>query len=323
MDYYRPIYTNDSLTLSIDGLVIDYYMSDPKDRDELARILSTLDLHYAVNSRHWPSLRIGTFRENLTLTFADGSSFYIGLGLNEVKPNFGRIRIDVNPNHCVRHQVFQIILGYLNMTCKKFRTTVRRFDLAIDLEADRADVELLKDHRAYTEIRKSQTDRTQYLGGRSTGSRVKMYNKSVESHLNGPPLTRLELTLDPSVPYSKITWPKAYAIKTRQAQLDELAHLTDTERALLDGILAGNIDLTRLGRKTRQKLGQYMGNYVQWLTVSPSDYRQILNHLRTLTDYPNSDLGVDTVLDTPPRPRPTLPAWVEDADRSPINQLAL
>lgn len=323
MDYYRPINTNDGLTLSIDGLVIDYYMSNPKDRDEFAKMLSALDLRYAVNTRHWKCLRIGNFIENLTLTFADGSSFYIGLGLNEVKPNFGRIRLDVNPNHCVRHQVFQIILGYLNMTCKKFRTTVRRFDLAIDLEADRADVELLKDHRAYTEIRKSQTDRTQYLGGRSTGSRVKMYNKSVESHLNGPPLTRLELTLDPSVPYSKITWPKAYAIKTRQAQLDELAHLTDTERALLDGILAGNIDLTRLGRKTRQKLGQYMGNYVQWLTVSPSDYRQILNHLRTLTDYPNSDLGVDTVLDTPPRPRPSLPAWVEDADRSPINQLAL
>lgn len=120
-----------------------------------------------------------------------------------------------------------------------------------------------------------------------------------------------------------LTWPKAYAIKTRQAQFDELAHLTDTERALLDGILAGNIDLTRLGRKTRQKLEQYMGNYVQWITVSPSDYRQILNRLRTLTDYPNSELGIDTVLDNPPRPRPSLPSWVEDADRSPINQLAL
>lgn len=66
-----------------------------------------------------------------------------------------------------------------------------------------------------------------------------------------------------------------------------------------------------------------MGNYVQWITVSPSDYRQILNRLRTLTDYPNSELGIDTVLDNPPRPRPSLPSWVEDADRSPINQLAL
>ena len=324
MDYYRPIYTNDSLTLSIDGLVIDYYMSNPKDRDEFAKMLSTLDLRYAVNSRHWSSVRIGTFRENLTLTFADGSSFYIGLGLNEVKPNFGRIRLDVNPNHCVRHQVFQIILGYLNMTCKKFRTTVRRFDLAIDLEADRADVELLKDHRAYTEIRKSQTDRTQYLGSRSAGGRIKLYNKTVESKLDGPPLTRLELTIDPATPYQEIRWPKAYAIKTKQAQLDELTHLTDTARALLDGVLAGHIDLTRLGRKTRLKLEQYMGNYVQWITVSPSDYRQILNHLRTLTDYPNADLGVDTVLDKLLRPQPSLPAWIEEAEKSPVDdQLAV
>lgn len=323
MDYYRPIYTNDGLTLSVDDLVIDYYMSNPKDRDEFAQMLSTLDLRYAVNSRHWPSLRIGTFRENLTLTFADGSSFYIGLGLNEVKPNFGRIRIDVNPNYCVRHQVFQMILGYLNITCKKFRTTVRRFDLAIDLEADRADVEMLKDHRAYTEIRKSQTDRTQYLGARSAGGRIKLYNKTVESKLKGPPLTRLELTLDPSVPYSKITWPKAYAIKTRQAQIDELTHLTDTERVLLDGILAGHIDLTRLGRKTRLKLEQYMGHYVQWIAVSPSDYRQILNRLRTLTDYPNADLGVDTVLDKPPKFRPPLPTWVKEAEQSPVDPLAV
>ena len=323
MEYYRPISTDDGLTLSIDGLVIDYHIGNAAERDELVRLLSTLDLRYAVNIRHWQSLRIGTFRENFSLSFLDSSSFWLGLGLNEVKQNFGRIRLDVNPNHCVRHQVFQILFGWLNTVCGSFRTTIRRFDLAIDIEACRADVELLKDHRAYTEIRKSQTDRTQYLGARSAGGRIKLYNKTIESKLKGPPLTRLELTLDPSVPYSNITWPKAYAIKTRQAQLDELTHLTDTERALLDGILAGNIDLTRLGRKTRLKLEQYMNGYVQWITVSPSDYRQILNRLRTLTDYPNADLGVDTVLDKLPRPQPSLPSWVENAERSPINPLAL
>lgn len=150
------------------------------------------------------------------------------------------------------------LLGWLNRRCKSFRRTVRKFDLALDFNIDRADVELLKDHRAYTEYRKSQTDRTQYLGARSTGGRVKLYNKSIESKLKGPPISRLELTLDPSIPYSEIRWPKAYAIKTRQAQLDELAHLTDTERALLDGVLAGAIDLTKLGRKARLKLEQYM-----------------------------------------------------------------
>lgn len=321
MEYYRPISTDDGLTLSIDGLVIDYHIGNAAERDELACLLSTLDLRYAVNIRHWQSLRIGAFRENFSLSFLDSSSFWLGLGLNEVKPNFGRIRLDVNPNHCVRHQVFQILFGWLNTVCGSFRTTIRRFDLAIDIEADRADVELLKDHRAYTEIRKSQTDRTQYLGGRSTGSRVKLYNKSVESHISGPPLTRLELTLDPVIPYREIRWPKAYVVKTRQAQLDELSHLTDTERALLGGVLAGSIDLTRLGRKTRLKLEQYMDSYVQWLSVSPFDYQKILNLLNSLTSFPAIDLGVDTIPDQPPRPQPQPPTWVQEAEQTPIDTL--
>jgi len=314
MNYFRPVITDDGLTLSIDGLIIDYYLSNPTDREELSKILSTLDLNYAVNIRHWSSLRIGTFRENFTFAFRDGSSFWLGFGLNEAKPNFGRIRLDVNPNHCVRHQVFQILFGWLNTVCGNFRTTIRRFDLAIDIEADRADVELLKDHRAYTEIRKSQTDRTQYLGGRSTKGRVKLYCKSLESHISGPPLTRLELTLDPTTPYQNISWPKAYAIRTRQAQLDELRFLTDTERALLDGVLAGSIDLTRLGRKTRLKLEQYLEAYIQWITVSATDYRKVLANLRILTEFPNADLGVEIILDQPPRPIQILPDWVQQAE---------
>lgn len=239
-------------------LIIDYYLSNPADRETLSKILSTLDLKYAVNIRHWSSLRIGTFRENFTFAFRDGSSFWLGVGLNEAKPNFGKVRLDANPNHCAHHQVYQYLLGWLNQKCTGFRKTIKRFDLAIDFQADRADVELLKDHRAYTEIRKSREDRTQYLGARSTGNRVKLYNKSMESSMNGEKITRLELTIDPSTPYQKIRWPQAYIVHTRQAQLDELTRLTDTERALLDGVLVGAIDLTKLGRKARQKLEQYM-----------------------------------------------------------------
>lgn len=64
-----------------------------------------------------------------------------------------------------------------------------------------------------------------------------------------------------------------------------------------------------------------MGHYVQWIAVPPSDYRQILNRLRTLTDYPNSVLGVDTVLDNLPRPRPSLPEWVKEAEQSTADPL--
>lgn len=321
MQYHRPIYTDDGLTLSVDGLIIDYYISSPLDRDEFAKILSTLDINYAVAVRHWPSLRIGTFRENFTITFLDRSSFWLGVGLNESKPNFGRIRLDANPNHCAHHFVFQYILGWLNLKCKHFRKNVKRFDLAIDFNADRSDVELLKDHRAYTEIRKSREDRTQYLGARSTGNRVKLYNKSLESGITGTKdkITRLELTIDSSIPYPEIRWPQAYVVRTRQAQLDELTRLTDTERALLDGVLVGAIDLTRLGRKTRQKLEQYMGGYVQWLTVTASDYKQILAQVYSYPSYPNVKLQTEKIdPDKLPATKLTLPVWMREAEKGPI-----
>lgn len=324
MQYYRPIITDDGLTLSIDGLIIDYYLSNPAERETLSKILSTLDLNYAVNIRHWSSLRIGTFRENFTFTFRDGLSFWLGFGLNEAKPNFGKIRLDANPNHCAHHLVYQYLLGWLNQNCNGFRKTIKRFDLAIDCQANRADVELLKDHRAYTEIRKSQTDRTQYLGARSAGGRIKLYNKSIESKLKGPPLTRLELTLDPSIPYSEIRWPKAYAIKARQAQIDELAHLTDTERALLDGVLDGAIDLTKLGRKTRLKIEQYMGSYVQWLAVTATDYKKILDRVRGFLNFPKTDLQVEKMdYDELPEINQALPAWVKEAEKCPDEELAI
>ncbi len=316
MNYFRPVITDDGLTLSIDGLIIDYYLSNPADREELSKILSTLDLNYAVNIRHWSNLRIGTFRENFTFTFRDGSSFWLGFGLNEAKPNFGKIRLDANPNHCAHHRVYQYLLGWLNQKCKGFRKSVKRFDLAIDCEADRADVELLKDHRAYTEVRKSREDRTQYLGARSTGNRVKLYNKSIESGLSGAKITRLELTIDPATPYQKIRWPQAYVIRTRQARIDEL-RLTDTERALLDGVLVGAIDLTRLGRKTRLKLEQCLEDYAQWLTVSAADYRQVLNRVNSFLAFPRFDLQAGTIdLDELPKVNPSLPAWVRDAEKS-------
>lgn len=316
MNYFRPITTADGLTVSVDNIIIDYHIGNQRDRDELARILSDLDMKFAVRIRHWSSLRIGTFRENITISFQDGASFWLGVGLNEVKPNFGRVRIEANPAHCAAHRVFWYLLGWLNESAGAFRTKIKRFDLAVDCTAERADVELLKDHRAYSEIRKSRQDRTQYVGQRSTGSRAKCYNKALESKLTTP-LTRLELTLDPAVPYQEINWPRAYVIRSRQARIDELAHLTDTERTLLDGVLAGTIDLTRLGRKTRMKIEQYMNGYVQWLTVTASDYKKVLDQLYDLRSYPRCVFRPDIIhMDELPHIKATVPAWIAEAEQA-------
>ena len=59
---------------------------------------------------------------------------------------------------------------------------------------------LVKDRRMYIE-RRHGAEFTQYLGAKSSRvGRVKLYNKQAESNLDYP-LTRLELTLDPQMPY--------------------------------------------------------------------------------------------------------------------------
>lgn len=317
MDYFRPIKTADELTLSIDNLVIDYHVGAQKDRDELSHVLNMLDMTFSVIVRHWSSLRIGTFRENFSIAFLDGASFWLGVGLNEIKPNFGRVRLEANPAHCATHHVFWYLLGWLNTKCKSFRTCIKRYDLAIDIEADRSDVEILKDHRAYVEIRKSRTDRTQYMGQRSRCNRVKCYNKSLESKLIGEQITRLELTIDPQTPYQDISWPKAYVVQNRQARIDELCRLTDTERTLLDGVLAGTIDLSRLGRKTRLKMEQYMMGYVQWITVGLNDYQKILEQIHDFWNYPRTTLKVEPIYgDELPEKKLLPPSWLSKAKQS-------
>lgn len=183
MKYYKEIKTKEGFTLSIDMVTIDYSISSSAARDELAKILDNLPLLYAVEVRHWSSLRIGTFRENFVLKFQDQTSFWLGVGLNAHKPLWGRSRIEFNPNKVANHKVFLELLGWFNIHSLRMNSIIKRFDLAIDIPFGRQSVRLLKDRRVYTERRHGQ-EWTEYLGKSSTVGRVKLYNKTVEAGLN-------------------------------------------------------------------------------------------------------------------------------------------
>ena len=172
-------------------------------------LLDKLPITHAVEVTHWNNFRPGSFREQFSIRFQDGNSFWIGAVLNGRKPEWGRVRLEFNANKVAEHEVFQLLLSYLVGNTRPMHRTVKRFDLAIDIPVLRQDVFLVKDNRAYIERRHGQ-EWTQYLGAKSsTVGRVKLYNKQVESNL-GHPLTRLELTLDPATPYEKIKFPEVY-----------------------------------------------------------------------------------------------------------------
>lgn len=286
LKYFQPI-RRDNLTLSIDNVVIDYYISRPQNRENFCDLMEVIALQYACNLTHWESFKIGTFRGNFTIKFKDGESFWIGMGLNEAKTNWGRVRLDFNPNKVAVHSAFRKILAFLNMYSREMHTKIPRFDLAVDFPVLRENVFLVKDRRVYEE-RRHGSEYTQYLGKKSQVGRVKLYNKQVESKLTQP-LTRLELTLDPDNKYEEINMPMVYYIKDLQMTFDDMK-LTDTERFILNALLHGCGNLSQLGRKTREKMERAMTNYCEFLKIEPQDYMAILNQLREYKRYPSIPL---------------------------------
>jgi len=299
--------------LSIDNVVLDLYISLPEAREKLMKLLSVLPIQYSCDVVHWQSFRPGTFQEQFSIKLQNGTSFWIGVALNGKKTEWGRCRIDWNPNKVSNHAVFQCVLRYLIFNTKPMHRILKRFDLAVDIPVLRDNCFLIKDGRAYLERRHGK-EWTQYLGAKSsTVGRIKLYNKQIESKVDHP-LTRLEITLDPKVPYSEVPWPKVYYLNDLQMCFSELK-ATDTERFILNALLQGYGSLNYLGRKTREKIEKLMDHYVKYIEVSPKVYSMILKQLE---EYISIDQEpVVTESDRYPKPNSVwLPDWLEEVKES-------
>lgn len=277
LSYHNEIRTNDHLVLSIDNVVLDLYISLPEVRERLMALMDSLPIMLSVNVVHWSSYRPGTFREQFSIQMRGDVSFWLGAVLNGKSPEWGRCRLDFNPNKVAGHAAFQMVLRFLIVNTRPIHRSIKRFDLAVDIPACRFDCFLVKDSRAYLERRHGQ-EWTQYLGSKSsTVGRVKLYNKQVESKLSEP-LTRLEITLDPKLPYDLIKWPRVYAPVSAQLCFSELK-ATDTERFVLNALLQGYGSLNDLGRKTRKTIEELLKLYVKPVEIMSQDYKKILNYL--------------------------------------------
>ncbi len=308
LSYHNPIKIG-NITLSIDNIVLDLYISNPAHREELMHLLGNLPITHSVEITHWDSFRIGSFREQFTIRFQDGNSFWVGAVLNGRKPEWGRVRLDFNPNKVFNHEVFQTVLGYCVGSTRPMHRKIRRYDLAVDIPVSRQDAFLVKDSRAYTELRHGQRW-TQYLGARSsTVGRVKLYNKQTEARLNYP-LTRLELTLDPSTPYEKINFPTVFYLENNQMGMDELK-ATDTERFIMSAILQGCGTLDQLGRRTQTKIKKYLEHNVKRVKVSQEDYSRIVSQVNS---YKTGNVQTEaTEADQPPGKGEEVPGWLQEA----------
>lgn len=114
-------------------------------------LLEKLPFTHAVEVTHWNSFKMGSFKEQFSIRFQNGNSFWIGAVLNGRKPEYGRVRIDFNPNKVAKHEVFQLILRYLVANTRAMHRAIKRYDLAVDIPVMRQDAFLVKDSRAYLE----------------------------------------------------------------------------------------------------------------------------------------------------------------------------
>lgn len=279
--------------MSVDKVTVDYKLRGPNEISALGKLVNRLEIRYAVKINQWESFKIGRYRQNYTITFQDGNSYWVGVALNSVKTEWTRVRLEVNPNKCAQHASFLEVLAYMNENSRPQSTTIKRFDMAVDIPIEREKASLIKDGRVYSEIQHGKRW-TEYLGAQASHiGRVKLYNKQAEAGL-AYPLTRLEITLDPTTGYEKLPWPKAYYIGGKQAEIGKI-EITDTERYILTALLAGHGSTKDLGRKTKEKMERLLAHYVQYIRIEESDYQEVKKGMRSLLEYPESDLKLGRI----------------------------
>lgn len=276
--YYNPI-CFDYYTVSVDNIVIDFDLIDTRAFEDLKLLFKELTTKCQVFVANWSSFSPGTFQQQFSIRLPDGRSFWVGCVLNSVHTIQSRYRLEANPNKVGDTVEFQTVLNFFITNSSMTKSAIKRFDMAIDLPIPRERCFLIKDRRMYLERRHGQ-EWTQYLGSKSSAvGRVKLYNKSIESDLTYP-LTRLELTLDPTVPYGDVNFPRVYFLLEKNPS-DEPLRVTSTEKFILNAILQGSGTLTDLGRKTRAKIERLMSCYVSFVEIPEACYCKILQQLHS------------------------------------------
>lgn len=229
--------------------------------------------------RHWEDYRIGRYRNQFAVSISEGVSFWLGVGLNQARTEWGHICIDFNPNKVADTDVFRYLHGVLMGITRTESRKVKRFDLAIDVNVPREHCYLIKDGRVYSERRHGK-EWTQYLGAQSSHvGRIKLYNKQAESKLDNP-LTRLELTLDPEVAFEDVPFPEVYYLDDLQMTVEDLK-VTDTDNFILGAILQGYGTTKQLGRRERAKIEKLLARYIAEIKITPEDYSEIIRQLNT------------------------------------------
>lgn len=271
----------DNNIYSLDMLRINFYISV----DDVQLYLDSVQ--YDIRFTYREMFGVSAYRHNFTIECDNGHTFWVGFCVNSEK-NTNRFRtctIEFNP--CKVGCELLLVNTYMKLrSLSKVAPMVKRFDLAIDIPVDRDRCYLIKDKRTYQEYRNSNTDLTQYLGHRSSGGFVKLYNKAKELGLGEYGLTRFELTIDwefSRYAMASAFMPTVYVFDDWQLDVD----IKDTDKVLLLACLSNMEYIDMLGRDKKKKIRDIIGSHALTLTLDESEYNNILSQIN---DWVNGNI---------------------------------
>lgn len=230
--YFQPVFEFGNV-YSIDSIRLSLSFISPHSVNEFLNELSDM-----IGYTYYESFKDFSYR-HLFVFGTKGHSFSLGVGFNGSSSDDSlKGMLDFNPNKILGdvyygegfvkslHNPFSLEDMTFSSFCDRVKQLfldvwkilqkyllhayLKRYDFAMDIPLLRADVQLLKDSRKYSQFYKSVQDFTEYLGNVDSVGRVKVYNKQLESGLNYP-LTRVEITLD-SLDYDEMAckFPQIY-----------------------------------------------------------------------------------------------------------------
>lgn len=204
--YWNAYQTESGATFSIDMVRLKLSFINGKG-EWLSEYAQTFDCD---SMSAWTSkIRPGGWYELWSFALGD-SSVALGIGFMEpsCKVNMNRGFVEFNPNKVAGDKRFWRLLEKL-APCVS-HASLKRYDLAYDIERARKDCRLSKDRRIYKAVISNGI--TEYLGVKNTAGYVKVYDKAAEMNLSGV-LTRIELTCDGEWDAAQVVahWPQVHA----------------------------------------------------------------------------------------------------------------
>lgn len=203
----EPLETSESGYASIDDLYFAIRFHDAEAGERMRSLADTVqcdgmpETFQCNRPNSWRFMwwyKIGDCAVRLSIGWIDSSG----------KTSMAKGSLQFNPNKAHGRSEVLMLMRKIGRFAKAVE--LKRYDLAIDIPADRKLCRMRKDGRGYR-YEDHGNGITEYLGKRNKPGRVKLYDKTKEAGLDKP-WTRLELTVDSSWDVGKIVsqFPSVY-----------------------------------------------------------------------------------------------------------------